>query len=934
MKHIKIMMLCIVATMMAGCTNRTATVVADNDELALRELIEQDIEYCVGKAEQALLAQQDADGNTDYTRQLRNIPLGEQHWTTRPSTKEEWCSGFWPGILWMAAQADADRALTRNSAEREQNNEDRAQTLSEAASRYAESLDFLASQPAYDHDLGFIMIGSHLKGWEMNDDERYRELLLRSADTLATLFDEKVGTMLSWPRNKAMFGGHNTIMDNMINLELLFWAAKHGGDKRLFDIAVRHAETTMKHHFREDGSSYHVAVYDSTSGSFIRGCTHQGLNDDSMWARGQAWAIYGYTMVFRETHDVRFLEQAIRATNVYLDRLPEGLIPYWDFSANDYFDASAACIVASALMDLHTFVEDDEALAQRYRDAAFGMLATLRSDAFRSNKKCDAFLLHSVGNYPAGSEIDASIIYADYYYLEALLKAARLLGKETCADYSDPDVCEGKEGDYWMTASSFQCIPGLPILHSTDLVNWTLVNYAVHELLPKEHYDKPQHGKGVWAPSIRLHDGTFYIFWGDPDFGIFMVKTQDPRSTWSEPQLVVEGKGLIDPCPLWDEDGRLYLINGWAASRCGFNSILTIRELNADATKAISTPRIVYDGQIDGKQGPVNHTVEGPKLYRKDGFYYILAPAGGVEHGWQLALRSKNIYGPYESHIVYNHEGIHQGGMVGNNFIAFQERGAYGRVLHLLDIDWTYGWPKMKHSNKKIKPITYGDALPGNGFTWHANYQDWYGFALPNGDQRVYGCEPMLRDGAQTPNSPNSSNISNQTNTPNLWDVPNLWLCKFDEETFTRTMHLTVTAKADGHDAGLVVMGRDYCRLGVRFEDGKFLLRQAVCIDAETQNESAPITIAEVPHRTYNAGALDNYECELWLQLKVDRRPTPDNHYNAICHFAYSADGKFFTTLPQTFKARQGKWIGAKYGIYCITPTSTNRNWCDMHLTD
>lgn len=898
MKHSHIFLLCAMAILFACCTGHKAPAPTTDDEQTLRQLIQADIDYCIQKVEQSLLAQKDAAGNIDYTQQLRNIPQGQQHWTTRPSVKEEWCSGFWPGILWMAASADTVRA----------------QALSDAASRYAESLAFLASQPAYDHDLGFIMIGSHLKGWEYNNNEHYRELLLRSADTLATLFSPQAGTMLSWPRNTAMFGGHNTIMDNMINLELLFWASKHGGDKRLYDMAVKHAETTMQHHFREDGSCYHVAVYDSTSGKFMRGCTHQGKSDDSMWARGQAWAIYGYTMVYRETHDVRFLQQAIRATSIFLDRLPECLIPYWDFSADDYYDASAACVVASALMDLHTFVKDDDALAKRLRDAAFGMLATLRSDAFRSNKDCDAMLLHSVGNYPAGSEIDASIIYADYYYLEALLKASRLLGEETFADYSDPDICEGANGDYWMTASSFQCIPGLPILHSTDLVNWTLVNYAVQELLPSEHYNQPQHGRGVWAPSIRQHAGTYYIYWGDPDFGIYMVQTQDPSSTWSEPQLVVEGKGLIDPCPLWDEDGRVYLVNAWAGSRCGFNSILTIRELNADGTKAISTPRMVYDGQVEG-----NHTVEGPKLYRKDGFYYILAPAGGVEHGWQLALRSKNIYGPYESHKVYDNDGVHQGGMAGNNFIAFQERGAYGRTLHLLDIEWTDGWPMMKHNSAKIKPIAYADGLPGKGFAWHANRQDWYGFDLPNGDHRVYGCETALRDGAQT---------------PNLWDVPNLWLCKFDEANFTRTMHLTITAKADGHESGLVVMGRDYCRLGVRYEGGKFLLCQTLCTDAETQNESAPIIIAEIPCRSYNAGALDNHECELWLQLKVDRHATTDNPYGAICHFAYSTDGRILTTLPQAFWARQGKWIGAKYGVYSLTPTSTNRGWCDMQIIE
>ena len=143
------------------------------------------------------------------------------------------------------------------------------------------------------------------------------------------------------------------------------------------------------------------------------------------------------------------------------------------------------------------------------------------------------------------------------------------------ADYSDPDVIRVGD-DFYMTASSFQSAPGLPILHSKDLVNWTIVNYALERIPPYDFYSAPQHGKGVWAPSIRHHDGEYFIFWGDPDFGIYMVKTTDPLGKWDEPVLVKEGKGMIDPCPLWDEDGKAYLVNGWAASRAGMNSTLTV----------------------------------------------------------------------------------------------------------------------------------------------------------------------------------------------------------------------------------------------------------------------------------------------------------------------------------------------------------------------
>ena len=214
------------------------------------------------------------------------------------------------------------------------------------------------------------------------------------------------------------------------------------------------------------------------------------------------------------------------------------------------------------------------------------------------------------------------------------------------ADYSDPDICAAGD-DFYMTASSFNCIPGIPILHSNDLVNWSLVNYALPVQEPEPFFDKAQHGKGVWAPAIRFHNGEFYIYWGDPDYGIYMIKTKDPKGKWSKPVLVKAGKGMIDATPLWDEDGKVYLIHAYAGSRSGVNSILVICELNAEGTEVISDPVMVFDGN-DGK----NHTVEGPKLYKRNGYYYIFAPAGGVATGWQLVLRSKNIYGPYESKIV------------------------------------------------------------------------------------------------------------------------------------------------------------------------------------------------------------------------------------------------------------------------------------------
>ena len=214
------------------------------------------------------------------------------------------------------------------------------------------------------------------------------------------------------------------------------------------------------------------------------------------------------------------------------------------------------------------------------------------------------------------------------------------------ADYSDPDACVVGD-DFFMTASSFNCTPGLPILHSTDLVNWEIINYAIKSVEPADYYASARHGKGVWAPSIRYHNGEFYIYWGDPDFGIFMVKTKDIYGEWEKPVLVKAGKGMIDPCPLWDEDGNVYLAHAWAGSRTGFNSIITVCEMNREGSAVISAPVMVFDGN-DG----TNHTIEGAKFYKRNGYYYIFAPAGGVVTGWQLVLRSKNVYGPYEPRIV------------------------------------------------------------------------------------------------------------------------------------------------------------------------------------------------------------------------------------------------------------------------------------------
>lgn len=378
--------------------------------------VEKELRYCHTKVALALEGLK-KDGGWDYTQIPRNIladglKQGQTVWNCRANTPDEWCNGFWPGILWFDYEYSGEGAIRRQ------------------AENYTASLSYLADREPFDHDLGFLVYCSFGNGMRIVPNVPYRDVIVGTAGQMAKLFNPTVGTILSWPREVERQGWpHNTIMDNMINLETLFWASRNGGDAHFYDMAVKHAETTMKNHFRKDGSCYHVAVYDTISGKFIKGVTHQGYADNSLWARGQSWAIYGYTMVYRETRDPRFLAFARKVTDIYLQRLSERTndwVPLWDFddpSPDAPRDASAACVVASALLELSTYV-DGEA-GRHYRECAENILASL-SENYHSDDRCAAFLLHSVGHHPAGSEIDAAIIYADYYYYEALLRLRRL----------------------------------------------------------------------------------------------------------------------------------------------------------------------------------------------------------------------------------------------------------------------------------------------------------------------------------------------------------------------------------------------------------------------------------------------------------------------------------------------------------------------------
>lgn len=516
------------------------------------------------------------------------------------------------------------------------------------------------------------------------------------------------------------------------------------------------------------------------------------------------------------------------------------------------------------------------------------------------------------------------------------------------ADYSDPDVCVGASGvDYYLTASSFQCTPGLPILHSKDLVNWKIVGYALKSLYSgdgdmEKHFSKPRHGEGVWAPSIRYHNGEYYIYWGDPDFGVFMVKAKDPAGEWSEPVCVIKGKGLIDTTPLWDDDGRCYLVNGWANSRSRFASVLTVRELNAEGTKAISDPVIVFDGN-----GTENHTCEGPKFYKRDGWYWIMCPAGGVPTGFQLAMRSRSPYGPYESKVVLAQgstpvNGPHQGAWIHTKygedwFIHFQDKGAYGRVCHLQPVTWKDNWPvmgKMPANGYCGEPVlTYNKpkAMPdvknenpaesdefnstrlGLQWQWNANFNEKFGMPTTWGAYRLY----CYKAGSDDNLSPADDNADTR-----IWMVPNLLLQKTPADNFTVTTKIRMTAKDQNQYGGIIMMGLDYSALVVRRVGDSFQLQRITCEKADKGGQETvdvldtlkPTAADAIPY--HPAIHEDIYMRMVVADGKVD--------------FLYSLDGNDYKSAGRQFMMREGKWIGAKIGLVAVQPSGKeDRGWIE-----
>lgn len=484
------------------------------------------------------------------------------------------------------------------------------------------------------------------------------------------------------------------------------------------------------------------------------------------------------------------------------------------------------------------------------------------------------------------------------------------------ADYSDPDVIR-VGSDFYMTASSFGHIPGLPILHSKDLVNWTLINHAIKEM-DLSGYDRPQHGNGVWAPSIRYHAGKYWIFYGDPDIGIFMTTADDPAGEWSPLHLVKEGKGLIDPCPFWDEDGKAYLVHAYARSRSGIKHLLRLCAMAPDGSSLLEEGQIVFDGTVD------HPTMEGPKMYKRNGYYYIFAPAGGVRTGWQVILRSKSVYGPYEDKIVLHQgdsvvNGPHQGAWVelesGESwFMHFQDKTAYGRIIHLQPVEWVEDWPLMGvdtngdgigepviHYRKPNVGGNHPIAVPatsdefsqktlGLQWQWQANPDErWYSLHEHDSNLRLYAWP--VPQGASS-----------------LYDVPQLLLQKFPAEEFDVSMKLSCTGLKDGDQAGLMIFGFSYARLVV------------------TRNTDSGLSLSYMEGDETSENVVwdrDGMSESVWLTATVRK--------GAICSFAYSRDGVFFESIPvPPFAATESRWVGAKMGVFAIQGEQAGGGYADI----
>lgn len=487
------------------------------------------------------------------------------------------------------------------------------------------------------------------------------------------------------------------------------------------------------------------------------------------------------------------------------------------------------------------------------------------------------------------------------------------------ADYSDPDVIRTGD-DYWMVASSFTCMPGIPVLHSKDLVNWEIVNH-VYLSLPLDKYDRPAHGEGSWAPAIRYHNGMYYVYFCTPQDGLFVARASDPRGEWELTQMVEVAK-WEDPCPFWDEDGQAYLAH---SIHRGGPAI--IHRMSPDGLRLLDNGTTVYHDE------DTNPILEGLKMEKRNGWYYIFAPAGGVESGWQTVLRSRDIFGPYEARRVMEEgdngiNGPHQGGLVKTQtgewwFVHFQSKGTFGRITHLQparwgDDDWIvigedadgdgvgnpvlrYRKPDVGATYRPTSPQTSDDfcgAAPGKQWQWQANpKEEWYSLSARPGYLRLTAVPCPTEHG-------------------NLYYAGNLYLQKISAPKFAATTKVETALCAEGERAGLIMMGNEYSYIAlVKGDNG--MNHIAVVNGKYDKFATVPGTLASVP----------TPDSKVWLKVELVS--------DTECRYAYSLDGVNFTGLGDRCTVKPGMWIGAKVGLFCSSPNiSPTPGYADFDFFD
>jgi len=474
------------------------------------------------------------------------------------------------------------------------------------------------------------------------------------------------------------------------------------------------------------------------------------------------------------------------------------------------------------------------------------------------------------------------------------------------ADYSDPDIIKVGD-DFYMVASSFNAMPGIPVLHSKDLINWNIIGH-VYKNLPFEKHDRQAHGLGSWAPSINYHKGLFYVYFCTPDLGLFVATAKNPAGPWNLKHMV-NVELWEDPDAFWDDDGQAYLVRGKVRA-----DILYLHKLSADGKTLLDDGKVIFKNL---QEQPV---IEGPKFLKRNGYYYIFAPAGGVATGWQTVLRSTAIYGPYESKIVMNQgrtniNGPHQGGMVELDsgewwFMHFQDRGLYGRVAHLQPMVWKDDWPVIgndinqdgigepvlewqKPNVGKTVPVSIpqtSDEFDKNNlglqWQWHANpKKEWYSINRAKKDQlRLYA-------------------VQNLTQAGNLRFVPNLLLQKFSAPEFVATTEVAFHPDGKKDKAGLVVMGQTWAYLA--FYQTETETRLGLFHGAYEQYDDVTKEIASIP---WQPGPGGEYKAQLRVAVAE----------GGLSQFSYSKDGTSFEKIDAPFQAAKGVWIGAKVGLFSL----------------